>query len=75
MYVCMSTAIASALETDIEILKQKHEQDYLAWKGNLTELQALVSEKIKAEESAQETNKDILHQVCFRTYIHTLYFA
>eukprot|EP01036_Dinobryon_divergens_P035269 gene35269-45671_t len=54
---------ASALETEIEILKQKHEQDSLAWKGDLTELQALVSEKIKAEESAQETNKDILHQL------------
>ena len=63
MYVCMVTSLASALETEIEILKQKYEQDSVAWKVDLTELQALAEEKAKAEASAHETNKDILHQV------------
>ena len=70
-YVCMY--VVSALETEIDILKQKNERDSLAWKVDLTELQALVAEKIKELDSAHETSKDISHQVRLNihTYIHT----
>ena len=67
MYVCMH--VVSALETEIDILKQKNERDSLAWKVDLTELQSLVAEKIKELDSAHETSKDISHQV--RLNIHT----
>ena len=75
MYVFTCMYVVSALETEVEILKQKNERDCMAWKVDLTEMQALVAEKTKAEESAHESNKDISHQVPYMhiyTCIHTL---